>query len=149
MTSRLQQAIRHRQGFSGQEITVAERDSVDFIIDGYSLVSRLDAARRWGNDHMSCFVKGFANENALAAARLLMEEAPDSPTGRVILYVCAECGDIGCGAYTVRVSRREEFWTWSDFAWENGYEEPELLELPAFEFGDSNYRAEIVKAGAV
>ena len=53
-------------------------------------------ARGLGSDLIGCFVVGFADENQRAAARLLMEEAPDSPSGRVIVYACAECGDIGC-----------------------------------------------------
>src|SRR5205814_786743 len=107
------------------------------------------AARRFGSDTTGCFVKEFANENRLAAARLLMDHPPDSESGRVLIYVCAECGDIGCGAYAVRVDRRGDSWTWSDFAWENGYDEAQLLDLPAFEFSDNTYRTVIHRASAV
>lgn len=47
-------------------------------------------------------------------------------SGRVPLYVCSQCGDLGCGAFAVRVEREVgtsggRVVTWSDFAWETDY----------------------------
>lgn len=55
-------------------------------------------------------------------ARLLDDGEPDYPPNRVALYVCQECGDLGCGAVTVAVNRDPGAITWSDFRWEvNSY----------------------------
>jgi hypothetical protein len=149
MADRLEHAIRHRPGFASGGITKTERVSVDFVINGQSVIEMLDRARNFGSDCMGCSVKGFDNEDRLAAARLLMQEAPDSPDGRVLLYTCAECGDIGCGAYAVRLSRQDGLWAWSDYAWENGYEDTRPLMLPTFEFTDEHYRAAILAGSSI
>jgi len=149
MADRLEHAIRHRPGFASGGITKTERFSVDFVINGQSVVKMLDRARGSESDLMGCFVAGFADENQRTASRLLMEEAPDSPSGRVIVYACAECGDIGCGAYTVRVSQQDGKWVWGDCAWENGYEDPRRIMLPTFEFNDQNYREVILAGGSI
>ena len=122
MADRLEHVLRHRRGFASGGISVAERHSLDFVINGQSVMEMLNRARQIASDNIGCFVVGFADENRQAAARLLLEDAPDSPTGRVLLYTCAECGDIGCGAYTVRVSKEDGRWVWGDYAWENGDE---------------------------
>ncbi|HEY6507154.1 MAG TPA: hypothetical protein VIY56_04025 [Vicinamibacterales bacterium] len=149
MADRLEHAIRHRRGSAFGGITTTERVSVDFVINGQSVIEMLDRARNFGSDCMGCFVSGFGNENQLAAARLLMHEAPNSPCGRVLLYTCAECGDVGCGAYAVRLSRHDDLWIWSDYAWENGYEDPQSLILPTFEFADENYKAVILAGSSI
>ncbi|HEV8396572.1 MAG TPA: hypothetical protein VGQ37_19960 [Vicinamibacterales bacterium] len=149
MADRLEHSILHRRGFSDGAITVTARESVDFVINGQSVIEMLDRARNLSSDCMGCFVRGFDDANRLAAARLFMQEAPDSPAGRVLLYTCAECGDIGCGAYTVRLSRHDDLWSWSDFAWENGYEDPQSLLLPRFEFADETYRAAILAGSSI
>lgn len=45
-----------------------------------------------------------------------------SASGRVPLYVCAECGDLGCGAITALVERTPDGFVWRDFAFENNYD---------------------------
>ena len=57
---------------------------------------------------------------------LVSQASPDSESGRVLLYICPECGDIGCGAYSVRIEKTDAGYTWGDFAYENGYEEPRV-----------------------
>ena len=61
-------------------------------------------------------------------AELLQRRKPSLSTGRYQLYICPECGDIGCGAVTARVEREGEFIVWRDFGFENDYEEPQLSE---------------------
>ena len=41
---------------------------------------------------------------------------------RVALYVCAECGDLGCGAFTARIEKSASYITWGDFGFENNYD---------------------------
>ena len=58
-----------------------------------------------------------------AVRRLLGEAEPDAPDGRVTVYVCAECGDLGCGAITVVIKRDNGAVGWRDWGYQNNYEE--------------------------
>lgn len=40
-------------------------------------------------------------------------------SGRIPLYTCSQCGDLGCGAFCVRVTLDGDSIMWSDFAWQN------------------------------
>jgi len=80
--------------------------------------------------------------------RLQAESSMSS--GRVLLYMCPECGDIGCGAYSAKIARDHGTYTWSDFAYENGYEDPRPLEgIGPFVFSSSQYEAAIASASAL
>jgi hypothetical protein len=57
-----------------------------------------------------------------AIRRLLATEPGDASDGRVSLYVCPECGDLGCGAITVRIEGTSGEILWRDFGYENNYE---------------------------
>lgn len=59
---------------------------------------------------------------------LLGESPSELESGRVPVLVCEECGDIGCGAIAVRVIVKADQVTWTDWAWENGYEDARDLE---------------------
>jgi len=54
--------------------------------------------------------------------RLLGSVPGDAPEGRVAVYVCAECGELNCGAVTVEVRRSEETVQWLSWGYENGYD---------------------------
>ena len=58
-----------------------------------------------------------------AVRRLLGEAEPDAPDGRVTVYVCAECGDLGCGAITVVIERDNGAVRWRDWGYQKNYEE--------------------------
>lgn len=69
-------------------------------------------------------------------------EKPALLNGRTSLFVCRECGDIGCGAITVRISISDETVVWKDFGWETDYSEPRLDEFKAvgpFTFKKNQY----------
>jgi hypothetical protein len=53
-------------------------------------------------------------------------------SGRVPLLVCEECGDVACGAIAARIERNGSVVTWSDWAYENGYESAKPLEWPTY-----------------
>jgi len=116
-----------RSGQAGSGVTKVHRISNDFLVDGQSLLELLDRASSSESDLMGCFVQGFSKENGEAAERLCLRANSDTNSGRVKIYVCPECGDIGCGAYTVRVSRDGADFVWSDFAYENGYEDARAI----------------------
>ena len=63
-----------------------------------------------------------ANENAKTARRLLLEEPADLPDNRRTLYICPECGDIGCGVVSLVIERVDKKIIWRDFGYENNYE---------------------------
>jgi hypothetical protein len=71
-------------------------------------------------------------------------------SGRVPVLVCEECGDIACGAITVRILRESDRIVWTDWLYENGYEPGHSLEWPIkpgdFVFNVDAYEAEIRKA---
>jgi hypothetical protein len=111
----------HRAGGEGK----AERDYFDFYISGTRLLDLLggginpDAITPLGWEEVK------TQERALA--ELLLGQAPSLPTGRCMLYVCAQCGDISCGAITVRIQREGEFIVWRDFGYEHDWEDDQHL----------------------
>jgi len=90
------------------------------MVDGESLLRALVKADGGHADFMGCFVAGYPEANDVAMRSLLGTTSPETDDGRVLLYICPECGDIACGAYAVRVVRKIETYTWSDFAYVNG-----------------------------
>jgi hypothetical protein len=75
-----------------------------------------------GRAVVSVFGWGARQEQVLAADRLVCLADPDLPDGRVSLYVCPECGDLGCGALSVVIEERAETFVWRDFAFQNNYD---------------------------
>lgn len=133
-----------RPGSSLNGCTVVERYSYDFVVNGQSLLNILVTAHGGHSDFMGCFVDGFIDQNAKSLERLLWKSAPDTENGRVLLYICPECGDIGCGAYAVRISRTAHGYEWKEFAYENGHEEPRIIEgIGPFLFEVESYQAAI------
>ncbi|MFM7668512.1 MAG: hypothetical protein ACKO7D_10055 [Bacteroidota bacterium] len=61
-------------------------------------------------------------------------------TEKILLYVCADCGDLGCGALTAQISFSENSVVWSDFAYENASETFEKYpNIGPFEFDKASY----------
>ena len=87
------------------------------MVDGIALSSL------FASDVISPF--GWGSEIALndAVDRLLLKTSGDFSDGRASLYVCPECGDLGCGAVSISLERREGLVVWRDFAFQNNYEE--------------------------
>ena len=89
---------------------------LDFTINGGSLASILGSEERY---LVGCL--GWCRPEADARFRdeLLGLSAPDLPNNRVMLYVCPQCADIGCGAITAVVERAGDDLIWSNFAHHN------------------------------
>lgn len=83
------------------------RETTDFLADGESLHDRLGLG-----DVVGVFW-GLPFDRA-AARQLLLHDPSPLPTGRVPIYVCAECGDVDCGAVAVRVEETDAAYVWSD-----------------------------------
>jgi hypothetical protein len=106
-TSKLE--LRWRVGSGGGGRT--ERRYLDFVVDGISLYDRLAVGDQV--TALGCWSPDLEREHI---QQLL------SASGRVPLYVCAECGDLGCGAITALVERGPDGFVWRDFASENNYD---------------------------
>jgi hypothetical protein len=119
---RLLDRSRSREGGAttqrGDQAWETGRVYADVVVDGVALSTHM---RRKG-DHISCLGWGPKPMQDDAVARLLMQAPPDLASGRVSLYVCPECGDLSCGAITVRIERRGDVVTWRDFWYEGDYE---------------------------
>lgn len=90
----------------------------DFVVDGVSLYDLLRPG-----DMVSCLGWPGREFEEIMAARLLLDSAPDLESGRVELYVCGECADIGCGAITARITvSGGDKVQWSEFGYENDYD---------------------------
>ena len=50
--------------------------------------------------------------------QLLRRAAASLPSGRCPLYRCAQCGDLACGAITVRVTEVDDWFVWSELSLE-------------------------------
>ena len=53
---------------------------------------------------------------------LFCEFAGDTPSGRVALHICPECGDFGCGVVSVKIRKDGDTVEWSEFGYENDYD---------------------------
>ena len=61
-------------------------------------------------------------------------------TERILLYVCADCGDLGCGALNAQISFNENSVVWSEFAYVNASETIENYpKIGPFEFEKEAY----------
>lgn len=99
-----------------------ERNFLDFVIDDISLSEYLgDLVSGIG-----CFNQQETNK---IIHRLLLKEPADFPDNRRSLYVCPECGDLGCGAISAVIEQSENEIIWRDFALEYNYSD-DLTEYP-------------------
>lgn len=99
------------------------RDYLDFIIDGKSLGDILKIG-----DFIGCLGWLKSESDKKFSDELLLNFSPELESGRCQLYICPECADIGCGAYTAHVQRSEEDVIWKDFGYEDDLHnaEPDL-----------------------
>lgn len=142
--------IIYRPGSESGGCKVHESYSCDFTIDGISLLETIINATGGYKGFLGCFARGWANLNEHSMKQLLLRESPETESGRSLIYVCPECADIGCGAYCCKITKSGDTYVWSDFAYENGYEEPYPIEgLGPFEFSADNYEKVIGKAYAL
>lgn len=92
----------------------AERSFLDFKIDRRRLSSLLDV-----RDRPSVLGWLARKDERRYVRQLLGREPSDFATGRVPLYICPECADLGCGAVTVRVIIEGDTVTWSELSLES------------------------------
>lgn len=150
MLNTLSHTLLVRPGSSSGGVSTTARTSADFQIDGQSLLRILVRAHGGHDDFMGALVQGVPEARRDVAGQLMLHIAPSSGSGRVLLYICPECGDIGCGAFSARIARDGGTYAWSDFAYENDHEDPcPLQTVGPFVFGAVQYEAAIVSAAAI
>ncbi|MBB2923470.1 hypothetical protein [Cellulomonas cellasea] len=78
---------------------------------------------------------------------LLGERPPELASGRVPIFVCGACGDLGCGAITAAVEWTADTVVWRDFGWDVNYEteddDDEILFAGPLVFARTQYEAEL------
>ena len=80
-----------------------------FAINGRALASLVEIGGR------VCVFGGVDHASTRRYTRQLLLRAPtELPSGRCPIYVCERCGDLGCGAITVRVTEVEDCFVWSE-----------------------------------
>lgn len=125
----------------------SERHFLDFVVNGQSLWEALGKH----HDMVSVLCAEYpADGIAKAVARLLLKERADMPNDRRSLFVCSECGDLGCGAITVVVDKQGDTITWKTFGYENTYEEKIGLDdyrrVGPFTFNAAAYERTLLEA---
>lgn len=116
-----------------------ERTYLDFIVDGRSLQELLQPG-----DLIGCLGWGSADAERRSVQQLLLRAPSEIPSGRVALYVCPECGDLACGAITVRIEEGPDGFVWREFGFERGYDEAlqentSYLSVGPFLFNKTDY----------
>lgn len=139
-----------RLGGSSNGCTTVERGFSDFRIDDRSLLEILVTADGGHSDFMSGFVSGFSEQNLLFADSLLRGGQSEVEPYRVLIYICPECGDIGCGVYSVQIRGCSSEIIWEEFAYENGYEEPRVIRnVGPFKFSSAPYVSAVKAASEI
>lgn len=126
---------RRDTALDGGATTDLRRDGVrktettfwDFTKGGNPLLPAL--SKRAPLDVVSVIQDEWPIESVEAVQRLLGEAPGDLPDGRISIYVCPECGDLGCGAITARLRFAQGEVIWNDIGWQADYDDgPESLD---------------------
>lgn len=119
------------------------RRFLDFVIDGQSLYKKVGdkiSTLGWLNDE----------ENQKAVYRLLRKGQTDLSGGRISIFICPECGDLGCGAVSAIIERIDDNIIWRDFGYQNNYDDAlhidDFEDLGPFTFNATEYYNEIIRA---
>lgn len=135
--NKLQLKWKKRKGGIGQ----SERDFLDFVINDVFL------SEKFGDvvSGIGCFRQ---SESEKTIRRILLEEPADFPNNRRSLYICPECGDLGCGAVSIIIEQRENKIIWRDFGYENNYSNDimEYEKIGSFIFDKKEYEKVLTRA---
>jgi len=104
----------------------SDRHFLEFVVGGERLGRLVGPFLGYDDateDYVSVLVSDWPTEAALEDLDRLLGAAPEpSLGGRTAMYVCAECGDLGCGAVTAVIEFDAEHVVWRDFGYQNNYE---------------------------
>jgi hypothetical protein len=112
--SNLELAWRTRNGGGGR----TRRDYLDFIVNGKSLHDLLGTG-----DNIGCLGWLPLHVEQVILEQLKTERLSELGNDHYSIFICAECGDIGCGALTVQIEKTEDGFVWKNFGYQNNYDE--------------------------
>jgi len=123
------------------------RALVDFVVSGKSILAELE---RRGYDVVPRVSDDLVPIDQETRLQLLIKAQDDLPNGRVALYTCP-CGDYGCGVVSALIEQDGEHIVWSDFRYENNYDDDviPLERLGPFRFKKSAYRDTVMCLNAL
>lgn len=118
---------------------------LDFFVSGRSLLQEIE---RRGYDLVPRLGTELLPVDMETRELLSLKCAGDTPSGRVALYVCPECGDYGCGVVSAKIARDGSDIVWSEFGYENDYDGNFLPieKLGPFRFNEAEYRHALMAA---
>ena len=114
------------------------RQYLDFIISGQSLRDYLGIKNKSSVTPFGFFPSKEEQKRALKEFRF--QQKTQLSGNRVEIYVCENCGDIGCGAITAKIIDRGDRIVWTEFANQSDQEEiSEPIDVEEIEFNRQNY----------
>ena len=134
----LNPAVIRRVFHDGNVTRDPESHYLDFVINGRSLTEQIALARGLVTPINRAWLPTVKD----AIGELQGTRSTDGlSSGRVALNVCDGCGDLGCGAVTATLHVDAETVSWTDFAWDNGYEPSDPIKHGpgAIRFTAANY----------
>lgn len=93
-----------------------EVNFLDFVVNGESLLDKV------GGDFVSCLGWLPPEPNERAVGRLCLDSDADFPANRRSIYICPECGDLGCGAISAVIEVDGNHVVWRDVGYQNNYD---------------------------
>lgn len=126
------------------QICSEDRTFIDFLINESSMAELLGGV---GNNigkfgwksNVDFEMKEFNDFQEAKKSRL--------DNGLFSAYVCAECGDEGCGAVMFRIEKTEDYIKWFGFVWSDGYpdDEDEEIKIEPIIFDRQEYDKALIK----
>ncbi len=114
------------------------RQYLDFLISGQSLRDYLALKNKSSVTPFGFFPTETEQKRTLKEFRF--QKKTHLADDRIELYVCEECGDIGCGAITAKIIDRGDRIVWAEFANQSDqYEIGEPINAEEIEFARENY----------
>jgi hypothetical protein len=109
----------------------------DFVISGQSLGQILNVK---DSDLIGAFGWGrnWESEN-LRINEFMGLGKPELDSGRTCFYVCSQCGDVGCGAFTAKIEVIDNHVIWKNFGYENSLDLDDFPNIGSFIFDKNEY----------
>lgn len=131
--------IREEQKDGEGRVMHAERNYYDFVISGLSAKTKLRADKY---DLISPFGWGDEKYQVELIRQFTGWKKPELPNGRIMIYVCPECGDIGCGCISAEIEVTEDKVIWKNFGYESDAPDIDFKpyeDIPPIEFDKEEY----------
>ena len=116
----------------------SDRKYLDFIVSGQSLRDYLGSKNKSNVTPFGFFPSKEEQRRVLREFKL--QDKTQLKKNRVELYICENCGDIGCGAITTEIEDFGDYIIWKNFAVQNNPDEIEqIIDVEQIEFERQNY----------